>query len=66
MQKHYINIGQKQYTVVRHDNGAVSISTTWEAIVPSTVSSARPSYTSRYASVDPSGRLGKKIIAAVS
>jgi hypothetical protein len=66
MRKQYINIGQKQYTVVRHDNGAVSISTTWEAIVPSTVSSACPSYTSRYASVDPSSRLGKKIIAALS
>ena len=65
MQKHYINIGQKQYTVVRHDNGAVSISTTWEAIVPSTVSSARPSYSHRHASIDPSGRLGKKIIAAL-
>ena len=66
MKKQDIKINNKQYTVVRHDNGVVSISTTWEAIVPSTARSVHPSYSHRYAAIDPSGRLGKKIIAAIS
>jgi hypothetical protein len=63
--KHYVTINSKQYKVVQHDNGVISISTTWEAIVPSTARSAHPSYSHRYASIDPSGRLGKKILASL-
>ena len=64
--KKYITLNKKQYRVVQHDNGAINISTTWEAIVPSTARSAHPSYSHRYASIDPSGRLGKKILAALA
>lgn len=66
MEKQYVNIGRKQYLVVRHVDGTISISTTWNTIVPSTASSAHPKYTHRYFSINPCGRIGKKVLALLN
>ncbi len=61
-----VTIEGKTYSVSDHRNGGKIIRVTWRAIVPSTASSLRPQYTTRSATIDPSGRLGKKILAAVA
>lgn len=58
-------LNNKFYHVDVRENGYVSISTQWDVIVPSTAQSAHPTYCSRYASINPSGALGKKIMAQV-
>lgn len=52
----------KVYTVRQNDVGHTSISTTWQAVIPSTVGSVRPKYSTRYATLDLSGRTARKVL----
>lgn len=59
-----ITIAGKSYTITTRHDGERVITCTWDAIIPSTATSVRPKFTRRSATIDPSGRLGRKILAA--
>jgi hypothetical protein len=58
-----IELNNKSYDVRHDDYGNYWISTTWDVMIPSTASSARPKYASRYATIDVHGKIGKKVMA---
>ena len=62
MQRHYIRLNGKDYTIRQHDDGRIDIDTTWEIPHPSDAGLTHPRMVHRYASVSPYGRLGKSIL----
>ena len=62
MQRHYIRLNGKDYTIRLHDDGRIDIDTTWEIPHPSDAGLVHPRMVHRYASISPYGRLGKSIL----
>jgi len=64
----YVQLNGREYAVTYcvspHFGDYVQISTSWEQIALGQASFARPMREWRTRSVDPSGRLGKKVLAA--
>jgi hypothetical protein len=65
MQKQYISLNGKQYSILIRDCGNVDICTEWEIPHPSDAGLVHPRMVHRYASVSPYGKLGKKILASL-
>jgi hypothetical protein len=66
MQREYINLNNKQYLVLIHNDGRIDINTSWEIPHPSDAGSVHPRMVHRYAFVSPYGKLGKKILSNLS
>lgn len=63
MTTHHVTIGHKHYVVHLHDNGRATIHSKWVTFQPTLSKLFQQRTVEHTATIDPSGRLGKRILA---